>query len=177
VKRSILLAFVLLSGGALLATATSALADKKPAPKPKEYLVIKMDEVIISSRQQDGTTQWFDLSGRLHLGSQLVMDADGKATQFSLRANLMDAFAFSTDGALRLRATGSVESLFEPTDPCIPSEACQPGLWSFTFKLVPAGPDPLPIPYPNISFTLQISTQYDADGKLVSAGILTDRLE
>src|SRR5207244_2156596 len=98
-NRSALFAsIVMLTSIALLTATTSVLAGKKTPPKPEEFLVIKMSDVLITTVQQDGTTQRFDLSGRLHLGSQLVMDTDGKAPEFSLHANLMDAFALSTDG-------------------------------------------------------------------------------
>jgi hypothetical protein len=172
-KRFTSFTAAVLGSAALLTVTSSALAGKKPPPKP-DYLVIKMEEVIVTSVQQDGSTQRFDLSGRLHLESQVFMSTEGTATEFDLHANLMDAFASSLDGTLRLRATGSMETAFEPVTPCVPNESCHPGVWSFTFALVPAGPSPIPVPYPNSSLTLQIFTQYDADGKLVNAGILTD---
>jgi hypothetical protein len=179
VKKLVPLAAVVLSCAALLATGAGiAAADKKapPRPKPHDYLVITMTDVIVTSIHQDGSTEDFDVDGRLHLGSQVILNSDGEATEFRLHANLMDAFGTSTLGGKQVPANGSVELRYTPTDPCIPA-ACEVPVWQLAFPDVgktPATPPGVPIPYPNLAFTLSVSTAYDADGGMASASLVSD---
>jgi hypothetical protein len=181
-KKLLWLTSVVLSCGALLATGAGiAAADKKPPPRPepRDYLVLTMSDVIVTSIHEDGSSEDFDLDGRLHLGSQVILNSEGEATEFRLHANLMNAFGTPTLGGQTVPANGSVELSFTPTDPCIPS-ACPVPVWQLAFPGVgktPATPPGVPIPYPNLAFTLSVSTAYDADGGLASATLISDIID
>ena len=97
-KKLLSLSAIVLSCAAfLLAGATSAYADKKPPPKPQPtgYLIITMSDVVITSLHQDGSTETFELDGRLHLSSKVILNSEDEATEFRLHANLMNALGTS----------------------------------------------------------------------------------
>jgi hypothetical protein len=179
-KKIVLLSVLLLSCAALL-PAGIAVAEKKPPPKPKptDFLVITMENVIITSTNQDGSTETFELDGRLHLATRVTLNAEGDATEFRLHANLMDAFGTSQLDGERVPANGGVELTFAPTDPCIPG-ACELPVWNVTFPDVvktPSSPPGLPIPYPNLNFSLRIATTFDTEGGLTDATLVTDIID
>ena len=181
-KLTSLIALVLSCGVLLLASTGIASADKKPLPKPqpKEHLVITIEDVIITSTHVDGSTERFDLDGRLHLASQVILNSQGEATEFRLHANLMNASGTSLVSEESVQANGSIELSFIPTEPCTPAECVVP-VWQLSFpdvvKQPPPGPPFVPVPYPNLVFTLQVSTSFDSAGALTSASLVTDIID
>ena len=111
----------------------------------------------------------------------MVVNEDGEVIEFRLRANLMNAFATSEDGGDVVPANGSTTASYVPAQPCTLGVNCAVPVWNLTFPDVgrgmPALPPGIPIPYPNISFALNILTEYGLDGTLSSAEIVTDIIE
>ncbi|MGE3913737.1 MAG: hypothetical protein AB7K36_30610, partial [Chloroflexota bacterium] len=94
-------------------------------------------------------------------------------------ANLMDAFGTSLLSGGRVPANGSVELVFAPTDPCVPS-ACEVPAWHLYFPDVPktpATPPGVPIPYPNLNFSLTVATTFDTEGGLSDATLVADIID
>lgn len=180
-KSLLLIISALLLSAALMGSGATAFAEKKqpkPKPKPVDYLIVKLETVIVTSRQADGSGQDYAISGDLHVTSQVLVDADGSVVEFRLHANFMSAFGIAEDGERR-PANGSVKSVFQPVQPCTLGGSCGPVVWILTFPDVVKIPGPagVPIPYPNLVFDLQLETTYDEDGRLVSATVVTDGID
>jgi hypothetical protein len=150
----------------------AAYAGKKPETAPP--IVITMDDVLISSFVTEPPPQPVLLSGRLNV----VLSANGASGQPPrLHVNLMHGVANSADGSVRFVAVGSADAL--PIGGCASDGSCSPARWTVTLALVhtPAPTGPVPIPYPNLQFTLTVQTTYWPDGTLATAGLVSEIIE
>jgi hypothetical protein len=147
---------------AMLVTSDSADAGKKkPKPSSSDFIIIKMQDVCVSSLSRTGIPgPDVTLSGDLHLVSQALVAPEGTLAGF--RLNLAGVTA-SSDTSTYV-AVGAGDAI--PSD-CGP-EPCQPSTWAVTFRLVPnqgSGGE-------SLLFDLVIVTEYDADGSLVGACVV-----
>ena len=56
---------------------------------------------------------------------------------------------------------------------------CEVPMWQLTFPDVVKmpGPPEVPTPYPNLTFTLNVSTTYDDDGRLAGVALVTNIID
>jgi hypothetical protein len=161
-KRILLLAvLVAVMSATLLGAASTVQADKRK--KPPEVIIIKMQDIIISSFLRDNSPgPKLALNGSLQLLSQTLLDGD-TPIGIRLHTNLMDAFASNAGGTETYVAVGSSDGV---PDDC--TEPCLPPSWTLTFRLVPREP----AGESNLLFNLTVITVYADDGSLGSACVV-----
>ncbi len=139
-------------------------------------------EVTYTPQKPNGSTQTVFLTGSLHLDSHVTLDANGKATDFHLHANLSDA-SVSSDLAgdkkdckpkpvccavVLCNAVGAVEQDFMPTSPVSP-DALEV-TWPLEFRVTGPGHDGSE----NGIIAILIGLKYDGSGNVTSAEVVSD---
>ncbi len=134
-----------LLAAACLGVAAPATADKPVTSQPKgghKPGTIKFQHYFDTAStiiSRDGSRQTGRFSGVIHLGGEVILDADGQPSEIDIHANVSDAVATIPGTGDSRPVTGSVRFDDHPQI-CVPRDLCGPIPWQLTFALA-GGPD------------------------------------
>lgn len=137
-------------------------ADKKKPPQPSESVSLNFTKIMVTYQLEGPAGPTVEVNGQLHVVSQTFIADDGMPVAFTLQGNLANTSALSMNGAQSFQAVGAQDGV-----PAECAQFCPPRFWTFLFRLIPKGG-----PGASLLFTLNVRTQYDADGNLTSACIV-----